>query len=115
MTADIFPSYILEPKKILDMITWFLNPIEKPPQKFLQILPKDIENNIYSDLLEKEGYIIKNISEKNLIGEQKVETNDTFEEGWFNLIFSLANDQLPANFEQVSNFIHDLLKKDGLI
>lgn len=110
MTADIFPSYILEPKKIVDNITWFLNPIAEPPQKFLQILPDEAHENIYSDLIEKEEFIIKNVSGDTLFTNIKPEFTDDLQKGWFNLIFSLANEKLPSNFEIAIEFIHDLLK-----
>ena len=110
MTADIFPSYILEPRKILENITWFLNPVEKVPQKFLQITSKDLESNIYSDMLEKDGFIIKNISETNLLSLDELLENSDFEKSWFNLVFSLANEKLFNNFETICPIIHDLLR-----
>ena len=111
MTADIFPSYILEPKKIIDSITWFLNPLEMPPQKFLQ-LTKDNITNIYSDLLEKEGFIVRDSSWDELLAYTTMNDKDEkkFTSGFYNLVFSLTNEELSDNFEMVLHFIHDLLR-----
>jgi len=49
----MFPSYILEPKKTIENITWFLNPIERPPQKFLHLQNKNSLTNVYSDIFVK--------------------------------------------------------------
>ncbi len=110
VTADIFPSYILEPKKIIDNITWFLNPLEEPPQKFLQILPASSKENIYSDLLEKEGFIIENILLENLQSGEKGEILAGLQKHRFNIVFSLANEKIFQNFESVAEIIHDLLR-----
>lgn len=110
MTADIFPSYILEPKKIIENITWFLNPIEEPPQKFLQLVSKKSETNIYSDLLLKDGFITQNITETELLAASNSESENNLQKSWFNLIFSLANDHFSENFTSLSSFIHSLLR-----
>ena len=111
LTADIFPSYILEPKKIIESITWFLNPIEEPPQKFLKLL-KDNISNIYSDILEKEGFIVRDFTWEDLLAYATMKDNneEKFTSGFFNLVFSLANEELSNNIEMVLHSIHDLLR-----
>ena len=114
MTADLFPSFILEPKKILENIEWFLNPIEEPPQKFLQLLSKNSidksTGNIYSELLEKEGFIIKNTTEDELFLSQDSDGEHSLQESSFNIIFTLANEKIFDNFETLCSLIHNLLR-----
>ena len=114
LTTDLFPSFILEPKKILENIEWFLNPIEKPPQKFLQLLSKNSTDkstgNIYSELLEKEGYIIKNTTDGELFLSQNSDSEGIYQESSFNIIFTLANDKIFDNFESLCPIIHNLLR-----
>lgn len=110
MTADLFPSYILEPKKIIEDITWFLNPIEEPPQKFLQLLTKNSKTTIYSDLLRKDGFIVKSLTEPKQLLSSEFSSEDILQESWFNIVFSLANETLFENFEEISSKISHLLR-----
>ena len=114
LTTDLFPSFILEPKKILENIEWFLNPIEEPPQKFLQLLSKNSidksTGNIYSELLEKEGFIIKNTTEDELFLSQDSDGEHSLQESSFNIIFTLANEKIFDNFETLCSRIHNLLR-----
>lgn len=111
MTADLFPSYILAPKKIIESIAWFLNPIEEPPQKFLQLM-NETRPNIYSNLLENQGFIISNVTWAELISNKKNEPNydKKFPQSYYNLVFSLANDNLLDNFENEIHKINELLR-----
>lgn len=109
LTENLFPSYILEPKKIIEAITWFLNPIEKPPQKFMQ-LTRDSSTNIYSDYIKSQDYEIKNTSFHAIVNhDEKGNDFDTWGSN-YNLIFSLANEKIPDSFDLVLSKINRLLK-----
>lgn len=112
MTTDIFPSYVLEPKKTIESISWFLNPIAEPPQKFLDLRNKNSNTNVYSDLLIKEGYIVKHAQLKEILSNNDItsDTDPNLPSDWFNLIFSLANDEIVENFKPVVQKIHSLLR-----
>lgn len=112
MTADIFPSYVLEPKKTIDSITWFLNPIAEPPQKFLDIRNKNCDTDIYSDLLLKEGFVVRHVQLSEVISKSKNDLDDdsSLPAEWFNIIFSLANDERVDHFDEIVRTIHGLLR-----
>ena len=94
MTTDIFPSYVLEPKKTIESITWFLNPIAEPPQKILDLRNKNSNTEIYSDLLLNEGFIVKHAQLVDLVSKNQNDKSDVYNlpPEWFNIIFCLAND-----------------------
>ncbi len=110
MTDDFFPSFILEPKKIIENIIWFLNPIEEPPQKFLQLVVQDTETNVYSDLLMKDGFSVKNITESGLLAALNSDLEKGLQKNHFNIVFSFANDHISENLILLSSSIHSLLR-----
>ena len=81
--SGIFPSVYMQPQKIVDLLVWLLNPIEKPPQKFLSITPEGTKHSIFIELLNQAGYICENMFLKNC------QIEDFSSDSRYNLVFSL--------------------------
>ena len=80
--GDIFPSIYLQPKKLIELLTWWLNPLEQPPQKILALDINGKNHNRYLALLQDEGYIAHNVSLQNFI------IKEPLKDSFYNLIFS---------------------------
>ena len=67
-------------------------------------------SSIYSDLLTKDGFIVKTLSDPRQLLFTKFYSKDIIKNSWYNIIFSLANESLFENFDKISDKIHDLLR-----
>ena len=78
---DIYPSVYLQPEKTVELLIWWLNPLEKPPQKLLSLGFEGKKHDHFLNSLNKLGFITHNIQvEDYKILESRVDSK-------FNLIF----------------------------
>ena len=87
--ARFFPSIYMQAEKIIELLIWWLNPLEKPPQKILSISEKGKKHNFFIDLLKQAEYEGHNLVIENFT------FMETIKDTKFNLVFifelNLAN------------------------
>ena len=111
--ADIFPSIYMQAEKIIDLLIWWLNPVEKPPQKILSLSHKGINQDIFIGLLKKAGYE----GHKNVL--ENFELIKTLANQNFNLVFlfewRIPKDLINLKMKILKMFkiIHDNILKSS--
>ena len=111
-SSDNFPSISMETKDLKDLLIWWLNPVELPPQKFLNIVYKNNLINEIHNFLKQEDYLI-----------EKTDLSDSFlfqnllEE--YNLAFSFQNhilfSELINKEEKLIEFKEFILKISSIL
>lgn len=97
--ADIFPSVYLTPNKVIELLVWWLNPLEKPPQRLLSLSQPNNKHSIFSNLLKKEGFSSFDV----IVDNYSLPSDFALNKELFNLVYFF--EFTPSNLEQQEKII----------